>query len=245
MDELIFPYAAKQSVGIHDIRGDVFRLASCEVLYKSRRVRQSERDNRWVRLSTGYNPTHATNWTHAGVPQSIYIFLNFDNEADYQAFGIGTHEDVIFSVADTFSIGDNKWELKLAYRRSLTESTPIEDTTSIDKTPVDDVSPAQSSVLVAEGRFVASISLAELATLAIRQRSGLYNVEKVISTGFKVIQTGGHWVQISSGRTDMDVFIYAQEGAFARNTTYFYVHVSVERLVTRGGHYELWLTHIP
>lgn len=115
IDELVFPYAAKQAVGVHNVQGEEFRLASCEVLYRSRRVRLSEENNRWVRLSTGQSPHHATNWTHDGVPQFLYIFLNFDNEADFQRFTVGTHTDIPFKVVGAFSIVKNTWELKLRY----------------------------------------------------------------------------------------------------------------------------------
>lgn len=125
MDELIYPYAAKQCVGIHDIIGEAFRLASCEVLYKSRRVRHSERENRWVRLSTGQSPHHATQWTHDGVPQFLYIFLNFQDEDDYQRFGVGIHSDVLFTVVDAFSIGVNTWELKLMYQGLGVDRTSV------------------------------------------------------------------------------------------------------------------------
>ena len=126
MDELIYPYVAKHAVGIHTIAGETFVLAACEVLYKSRRVRQSERDNRWVRIGNGRNPQHATHWTHNRIPQFLYIFLNFDNEADYQRFGIGTHQNVRVQVVDTYSLGANTWELKLKYQSSVaTDTTPI------------------------------------------------------------------------------------------------------------------------
>lgn len=122
IDELVFPYAAKQAVGIHDVRGDEFRLATCEVIYRSRRVRQSEENNRWVRLSTGQYPHHATHWTHGGVPQFLYIFLNFETESDYQRFGIGTHTDVPFEIVGTHLIRANTWELTLMYVRKSDES---------------------------------------------------------------------------------------------------------------------------
>ena len=243
MDELIFPYAAKQCVGIHDIRGDVFRLASCEVLYKSRRVRYSERDNRWVRLSTGNHPAHATHWTHDGVPQFIYFFLNFDNETDYQQFGVGRHSDVIFSVANAFSIGKNKWEVTLLYKRTLAsrEPDPRSDTT-VD--PVDDVIDPDTPTMDIGGRRVAVISLSALADLAIEQGRALRGREKVISTGVSIVGEG--WVRIDSGRNDVQVFIYAAENVFDPMTSYHYLHVSIDRVVeTRSGQYELWLTYIP
>ena len=246
MRELIFPYAAKQCIGIHDIRGDVFRLASCEVLYKSRRVRYSERDNRWVRLSTGFHPPHATHWTHGGVSQSIYFFLNFDNEADYQQFGVGNpHENVIFSVVNAFSTGKNEWQVSLKYRSSLGSrelDTPLVDT------PIETVDRFEKStpVLVAGNRHVASISLTRLGNLTIREGNALNGTEKVISTTFGILEFGRGWVRIPSGRTDLQIFISAVENAFDPNTVYAYVHVSIERVVeTHRGQYELWLTHIP
>ena len=125
IDELVFPYAAKQCVGLHDVRGQTFVLSSCEVLYQSRRVLQSEEKNRWVRIANGNTPQHATHWTHDGIPQFLYIFLHFDTEADYQRFSVGTHATVRVTLTDAFSIGKNTWELKLTYP-SQAESSPIE-----------------------------------------------------------------------------------------------------------------------
>lgn len=131
IDELIYPYAAKQAVGQHDVRGETFRLASCEVLYKSRRVLRSQENHRWVRLSTGQIPAHATGWTHNDVPQFLYIFLNFNTEADYQRFGIGTHANVPVTFVGTQNIGANTWELTLRYSGA---SSPAADT-PVDRTP--------------------------------------------------------------------------------------------------------------
>lgn len=132
IDELVFPYAAKQAVGIHDVRGDEFRLASCEVLYRSRRVRLSAENNRWVRLSTGRYPHHATHWTHSGIPQYLYIFLNFDNEADYQHFSIGRHTDVPFEIVGTHLLRANTYELTLRYvSESTTETEHLTSETTV------------------------------------------------------------------------------------------------------------------
>jgi len=135
IDELVFPYAAKQAVGLHDVRGDEFRLATCEVIYRSRRVRQSEENNRWVRLSTGRYPHHATHWTHDGVPQFLYIFLNFETESDFGQFGVGTHTDVPFEIVGTHLLRANTYELTLRYV-SESETTESEHLTPGTETQI-------------------------------------------------------------------------------------------------------------
>ncbi len=155
IDELIFPYAAKHAVGIDDIAGEEFRLAACEVLYRSRRVRRSERENRWVRLSTGSHPPHATRWTHNGIPQFIYFFLNFRNESDFQRFGVGRHENVRFIFTDALKLRENTWEISLMYQNASTDGRPI------DNTPVERSIPADTSANPSHNDAVEFTAIAE------------------------------------------------------------------------------------
>lgn len=176
IDELVFPYAAKQAVGIHDVRGEAFRLASCEVLYRSRRVRQSEENNRWVRLSTGQYPHHATHWTHDGVAQFLYIFLNFDTETDYQRFGIGTHTDIVFEVVGTSAIRANTWELTLRYvSNSETIETHTGTAAVFHEATVLDGASVRFTATAASGYFyVGSVRLNRIPLTGVAyDRSGL------------------------------------------------------------------------
>lgn len=239
MDELIYPYAARQCVGIHNIIGEEFRLASCEVLYRSRRVRRSERNNRWVRLGTGYTPAHATRWTHNRVPQFLYIFLNFQNEADYQRFQVGTHENVAFTVRDAFSIGENTWELTLLYQSATGGSrTPVGDT-SVEDTPTDPIANREA------------LSVEQLASLAFEEREALYGTQTILTTTLSIVEKGTsggrYYIRVlPTGHADLRIFIASAEDTFDPNTEYYYVRVSVERFFLTGtGFYELWLAHVP
>ena len=246
MDELIYPYIAKHCAGIHNISGEAFRLASAEVLYKSRRVRYSEQNKRWVRLSTGQYPTHATDWTHGSDLQSLFIFLNFDSEADYQSFGVGTHANVPFIFSKAFLIRANTWEVHLMYRTASQQTTDTEpDTDPSIVLPTD----TDAKVLVAGGLNVDAITLTKLGDLGIRRGRAVYGTQKVISTVFSIedigFRNGRHWVRLPTARDDLRIYIYSAEGAFSRGATYSHVHVSIQRLTGSDGNYALWLTHIP
>jgi len=193
INELVFPYAAKQAVGLHDVRGEEFRLATCEVLYKSRRVRRSEENNRWVRLSTGQYPHHATNWTHDGVPQFLYIFLNFETEADYQRFTIGTHTDVPFRITGASTIRANTWELTLWYvSESTTETqrlTPDTRETEYSPAVVQDATSVQFTAVAATDYFYV----------------GSVNLNGVVLTGV-AYDTSGLTLRAAVGRRIADMF---------------------------------------